>query len=167
MTTVRILFLAGILGASPLAFADCFATASAHYHLNETLLRVIALGESGNRSDAVHVNRDGSRDIGVMQINSTHLAWLATRHITEAALHDRCTNITVGAYLLADLIRQYGPTWRSVGAYGAGTRMENESARQGYATKVAHAFTTYSRALTAVNASATLRPTPASLRVTE
>lgn len=143
----RVLGLAMSLCATEtFARGDCLTTAAKDFHLNETLLRAIAWHESGFRSNAVHVNNDGSVDVGYMQINSTHFKWLASRGIEKHRLFDTCTNIRVGAYLLADLVQQYGARWRAVGAYGAGTRLEKEGARRAYARKIQAAYAHVARA---------------------
>lgn len=74
------------------ARADCLDDAAVYHGVNSTLLRSIALHESHMNPLATHRNTDGSEDIGLMQINSTHLARLATFGITRAALFDACIN---------------------------------------------------------------------------
>jgi soluble lytic murein transglycosylase-like protein len=49
---------------------------------------------------AVHVNRDGSRDLGLMQINTKNLEWL---RLTEAALMDPCISIAAAEAVLKSL----------------------------------------------------------------
>jgi soluble lytic murein transglycosylase-like protein len=101
------------------AQADCFKDAAKHYGINETLLQTIAEVESSNNPSAVNVNTDGSKDIGIMQINSWWLGPLSQYGYTEAHLYDRCINIQLGAWVLAQEISQHGANWKAVGAYNA------------------------------------------------
>ena len=66
-----------------------------------------------------HIERTGTRDIGLMQINTSLLPKLASFGIREQDLLDPCTNIEVGAWVLSDAIRRHGDTWQAVGAYNA------------------------------------------------
>ena len=102
--------------------------ASQRYGIHPYLLWSIAKKESGFKASAIGKNKDGSEDIGIMQINSW---WLEPRKsqssgkrlgdygITRSALFDPCTNIHAGAWVLAQNIQSYGNTWKAVGAYNA------------------------------------------------
>ncbi len=118
-----------ILGVCAVAWAsmrpayaqDCWTQAARTYGVDAKLLYVIASRESGLNATAVSRNKDGSFDIGIMQINSRWLPFLRRYGIDKQRLFDRCTNESVGAWILAGNITQYGATWRAVGGYNAHT----------------------------------------------
>jgi soluble lytic murein transglycosylase-like protein len=110
----------------------CWDEAAARYGVDSRLLYAIARVESKLDPRAVGRNRDGSRDIGLMQINSSWLPKLAAHGIPEQRLFDACTSIEVGAWILASNFRRMGYTWEAVGAYNA----RNPLRRQAYARRV-------------------------------
>jgi soluble lytic murein transglycosylase-like protein len=120
----------------------CFGLVAARSAIPEALLRAVAKIESNNRRDAIHVDSDGTYDVGIMQVNSSHFEELeADYHVTEKILLERpCVNIAVGARILGGFLRRYGSTWRAVGSYGAGTAATKEKARLQYAGLVARAL---------------------------
>jgi len=95
-------------------------------------MRAIAQVESGTQTHVINRNSDGTVDIGLMQINSSWLPRLAREGISEQSLFDPCTNAYVGAWILSENIRQYGPTWSAIGAYNA----SSPEKRLAYARKV-------------------------------
>ena len=105
------------------------------------MLWAIAKVESGYDAKAQHKNTNATTDYGVMQINSSHLPRLRRygielQHLTQLP----CTNIEVGASILAEMVSRFGSTWRAVGAYGAGVGVAADPVRSGYAAKVRRAF---------------------------
>jgi len=110
----------------------CWDEAAVRYGVDSRLLYAIARVESNLDPSAVGRNRDGSRDIGLMQINSSWLPKLAGHGISEQRLFDACTSIEVGAWILAGNFRRMGYTWEAVGAYNA----RNPLQRQAYARRV-------------------------------
>lgn len=117
----------------------CFRYAAQRYDIDTDLLQAIAHVESGGNPTAVNEsNADGSRDIGLMQINSRWLEQLAGYGIAPEDLAEPCTNILVGAWVLAYNFTLYGDTWKAVGAYNAGTARTEQAHRRrlAYARKV-------------------------------
>ncbi|NYH26934.1 lytic transglycosylase domain-containing protein [Paraburkholderia bryophila] len=114
------------------ALADCIDDAAAFQHVNVSLMRGIAQVESGMQPNRINTNSNGTTDIGLMQINSSWLPVLAREGISEQSLFDPCTNAYVGAWILSENIRQFGPNWNAVGAYNAAS----PDKRLSYARKV-------------------------------
>lgn len=113
---------------------QCWADAAARYNVPVDLLYAIARVETGSRYNLVSpTNKNGSYDIGLMQINSIHLPRLAKFGITKKDLLEKpCVNLHVGAWLLSDAIARHGYTWVAIGAYNAGSHNK----RKIYARKV-------------------------------
>ena len=55
--------------------------------------------ESRCTPEATHVNRNGSVDRGLLQINSVHRGWLAERGVSLEDLADPATNLRAGRWL--------------------------------------------------------------------
>lgn len=118
--------------------ADCIDDAARFHHVNVPLVRAIVTVESGQHANVVHLNADGSTDIGLMQINSRWLATLSRFDISRADLHDGCTNAYVGAWILSQNLHRLGVNWDAVGAYNAGAHEK----RIAYARRVYRALNT-------------------------
>lgn len=137
----RLLFIVLVFsfGINQSAFADCFTSAAETQGISEDLLRAIGKVESNYNPEALNPK---SHALGVMQILPSNFKSLEKFDITEADLHQPCTNINSGAWILAGFIKQYGPVWRAVGAYGVGNgkAKEVEAQRAIYAGKVQKAL---------------------------
>ena len=122
------------------ARAYCWVDAASQYDIEPELLQAIAAVESGYRAEAMnHSNNNGTRDIGLMQINSIHLPRLLKEGITEQRLLDEpCLSVAVGASILAGFIRQFGYNWTAVGSYnvGPGPGPQRDALRVRYAQKI-------------------------------
>ena len=120
--------------------ADCWVETASRYDIEPELLQAIAAVESGNRADAINTtNSNGTRDIGLMQINSIHLPRLLKQGITEdRLLSEPCLSVEVGASILAEFIRRFGYKWTAVGSYtvGVGSGPQLEALRMRYAEKI-------------------------------
>ena len=110
----------------------CWNEAAARYRVSSELLYAIARTESALDPQAVGRNPNGTRDIGLMQINSAWLPTLAAYGIGERDLFDPCTSIQVGAWILAGNVQRLGYTWDAVGAYNAAS----PALRRAYVDKV-------------------------------
>jgi soluble lytic murein transglycosylase-like protein len=118
LAATSMLAIVACLVSSP-SRADCLEDAARYHRVSVQLVRAIAQQESGMRANAINTNRNGSEDIGLMQINSSWLPKLSRYGITRRKLFDACVNAYVGTWILASNIKQFGPTWKAVGAYNA------------------------------------------------
>ncbi|TND05424.1 MAG: Lytic transglycosylase catalytic [Rhodocyclaceae bacterium] len=106
------------------------------YQMPSALLKAISRVESGGNPNALNRNRDGSFDVGHMQINSRWLPKLSHFGISRERLWEPCTNTFVGAWILAQNVHRIGYSWSAIGAYNA-TSTEK---RDRYARKVSEAM---------------------------
>jgi soluble lytic murein transglycosylase-like protein len=110
-------------GSKPLN--KCILGAAQYHGVNPYLLRSILMVESRLNPKAINVNMNGTRDIGVAQINSIHLPVLQNHGIKESHLMDGCVNTYVGAWLLRKQISRYGLNWFGIAAYHSVTPEKN------------------------------------------
>lgn len=122
------------------ALAYCWDEVAARYDIEAELLQAIAAVESGYQAGAMNYsNSNGTRDIGLMQINSIHLPRLLKQGITEERLlSEPCLSVEVGASILAGFIQRFGYNWTAVGSYnvGPGPGPQREALRMRYAQKI-------------------------------
>ena len=116
--------------------AACFEEAASRYQVPSVLLKAISRVESAGNPSALNRNKDGSFDIGHMQINSRWLSKLSHFGISRDQLWDPCTNTLVGAWILAQNVRRIGYSWSAVGAYNAASPVM----RDRYARKISDAL---------------------------
>jgi len=110
----------------------CWHDVASWYGINVHLLYAIAKTESNLNPNAMNRNKNGSYDIGLMQINSSWLPTLRKHGVSEDKLKDPCVNLQVGAWILAQNMQRMGVTCEAVGAYNA----RNPQLRIRYAQKV-------------------------------
>jgi len=127
-----VILAAAMALASCPVLASCWNEAAARFGVNPNLLYAIAKTESSLNPHALNRNKNGSYDIGLMQINSRWFPTLRKYGVSEEQLLDPCTSIHVGAWILAQNMQRMGNSWEAVGAYNA----RDPVLRQRYAGKV-------------------------------
>ncbi|HGJ5885073.1 lytic transglycosylase domain-containing protein [Arsenophonus nasoniae] len=132
---IKKLMLLFFLVISKLAFADCFDKAGSYYHLDPDYLRAIAWQESNFNPKAKNKNKDGSLDLGIMQINTKTFKSIKKEYpaLTENKLvNNPCLNIHIGAMILNRNFVRFGKNWQSVGMYNAGMQNNKTSIKNRY-----------------------------------
>ncbi|MFN4245949.1 MAG: lytic transglycosylase domain-containing protein [Brevinematia bacterium] len=119
-------------------YFSCFYNAGTYYGVSPEILMAIAWVESKFNPVAYNKNRDGSYDIGVMQINSRWLSYLKKYGVDIHHLWNPCYNIHIGAMVLRHCIDQHGNTWRAIDCYNKGTKKAKHSSH--YVWKVYKSF---------------------------
>lgn len=119
MQTLKTLLICLLLVPSA-ANAFCFKEAGKEFDIGPQLLEAIAMTESNSNPLAVGKNRDGTRDIGLMQINSSWIGPLGLK--PDKLISDPCYNTMTGAKILRQCIDRHGYTWKAVGCYNATSR---------------------------------------------
>lgn len=110
---------------------ECINQAALHHHVPATMIVSVMQIENGKNGDAIK-NKNGSYDLGVMQINSIWLSKLKKYGVTRDALqYNPCVNVDVGTWLLARAIAK-SKGWSGVGNYHSFTPKFNRT----YSSKV-------------------------------
>jgi hypothetical protein len=135
-------FIAVAINSNAQAF--CWDSASRAYGIPVDVLQAIAQTESSFNANARNRNGNGSSDAGLMQINSSWLPALKRYGITAQSLKDPCTNLKVGAWILANNAKKFGWNWTAIGAYNVGCakleKRECAKRRNTYAWKIHRAL---------------------------
>lgn len=120
------------------AFSYCFEQAGTYYGVSPALLYAIAKVESNLNWRALNKNRNGTYDIGLMQINSRWLPILKRYGLyNKSSIWEPCYNTMVGAWVLRHCIDRYGNTWKAIDCYNKGSKARENSQ---YVWKVYRAY---------------------------
>ncbi|CAD7741154.1 hypothetical protein LMG31884_47350 (plasmid) [Xanthomonas hydrangeae] len=106
--------------------AACVSAAAERYAVSAPLVYAIIRTEGGKTGRTSGRNRNGSVDLGLMQVNEIHLPELARLRITrEMVIYNECLNIFVGTFILSrELNNNKADFWTNVGAYNSRTACE-------------------------------------------
>lgn len=125
-------------------YLGCFNEAAQRQNLPVELLIAVAEKESGFNPKAVNrANANASTDYGMMQINSWWIPKLEKMGIPAETLMDACTNIHVGAWIMAQEVSRHGWSWRGIGAYNA----NSDHKRLNYAKDVLRRWQSFTQRL--------------------
>jgi soluble lytic murein transglycosylase-like protein len=89
--------------------------ASRKYSISPKILWAIMKVESEYKK-TIHINTNGSFDIGVMQINSLWIKSLANKGFKVDLLNDS-NNINIAGYILKENMNKCYSLWQAVGLY--------------------------------------------------
>ncbi len=110
-----------------IAYCFCFEEAGRYYGVSPHLLWAIAKVESNFNPRAINRNKNGTYDIGLMQINSSWLPYLKKHGIDPSLLWEPCYSAHVGAMVLRHCIDTYGYNWKAVDCYNKGKKARENS----------------------------------------
>ncbi len=111
-------YIAFICLQSALASENYYNEAGKAHNVDPQLLWAIAYYESKHNPNAIHKNKNGTYDYGIMQINSVHLPRLKKDYgITKDDLFDPKINILVGAEILKMCLDKHTDLVRGVTCY--------------------------------------------------
>ncbi|WP_457628683.1 lytic transglycosylase domain-containing protein [Persephonella sp.] len=96
----------------------CFTVNSERFGIPVEVYRAIARVESGFDPSAINYNRNGTVDIGLMQINSATARYYG---YSPQEVWDICTNVEVASLKLLDCYREFGDSPLTIGCYHSKT----------------------------------------------
>jgi soluble lytic murein transglycosylase-like protein len=111
---------------------DCLVEIAEYYDVPPTIVMAVYKTENGKVGEKVGPNKNGTYDLGPMQINTwwwnDHELSLDELNISqESVLNDFCQNIAVGTYILSTNYRSYGNWADAITAYNLGKPTEKIS----------------------------------------
>jgi soluble lytic murein transglycosylase-like protein len=114
----------------PIDIPHCINHAAIVYHIPAKLIISVLHAERG-KVGQIAKNKNGTYDIGPMQINSSWIPELERYGISEKEiLYDACTNIKVGAWILGKKIANRNSLLTGIGDYNSHTLKHNQAYSQ-------------------------------------
>lgn len=138
-------FTSNVYAAPQPLTTQCLQKISMHYEVSPIVLLAILYTEGGTAGKNSRPNVNGSYDIGLFQINTTHLDKLSALGISEQQLrNDGCLNAAVAAWHLRSVFpKEEEQRLSNAEDYlSALARYHSQTPKfnQIYAQKLAHAF---------------------------
>lgn len=121
LISLTLLMIISIGYSHATTYEACFKSASEKYGVPLKILLAISFTESSFNHKSLNHNRNGTKDYGLMQINSfwaKHAAGMG--YEWSQVKHDPCTNVMFGSRILKDNRRRLGTWEAAIGAYNAG-----------------------------------------------
>ncbi|MFH0709105.1 MAG: lytic transglycosylase domain-containing protein [Pseudomonadota bacterium] len=124
--TVMLFLFSCTLVANVLEYEPYFQKAGSYYNIPPLLLKNIATIESAGNPNAIRINDNGTKDYGLMQINSIHFKRLSAWGINERNILNPQVNIFAGSWLLSEHIKERGFNLQAIGNYHSKTQIYKE-----------------------------------------
>lgn len=124
--------------ASPEVIDFCVQTAARHFKINPEVIHAL-LRVEGGKIGTISRNKNGSYDLGPMQLNTIHLPDIK-EHFPQVTWRDiaykPCVNIGMGTWILYNRLQETPNFWKGVGNYHSKT----DKHRRTYLKKVYGAY---------------------------
>ncbi len=114
---LSVFILASATSASERDYDALFVKYGKRYGIAPELLWGVAKTESDLNPLAIHSNKDGTFDVGLMQINTVHLPLLRRLGREPNDLYDPEVSVALGAYVLSRCISRHGFNYRALNCY--------------------------------------------------
>jgi soluble lytic murein transglycosylase-like protein len=124
--SIYLLFLSVALFANVSNYESYFQMAGRYYNIPPMLIKNIAIIESAGNPNAIRMNENGTKDYGLMQINSIHFRQLSAWGINEGNILNPKINIFAGSWLLSQHIKERGFNLQAIGNYHSKTKLHKE-----------------------------------------
>jgi len=100
-----------------------FYQSAKKYNIPYLVLKTVAMTENiFFNHDIIKYNKNGTIDIGLMQINTIQIEELSELKLTKDKLMDIEVNIDTAAYIISKLIISRGYSWKAIGVYHSKTK---------------------------------------------
>jgi len=115
---------------------QCIMQTAERFDLPDIILRAILKVEAGKPGE-LRVNKNGTYDIGPMQVNSIWLPKFAEYINNDDILYNGCANLQVGAWILRyNINKSRGDLWQGIGNYHSNSTVNHYKYRDKIQTAV-------------------------------